>query len=121
MKYELKICNRCQQEKPTNKFPKNKRTNTNNGAVYETIYPKCNKCLYAEKRNQFIVRQEKFRLSNKEKIKQYRIKYYSDVPEAYVKQKLIKSGFPSELITNELIETKRIIIKTKRLCKTLQS
>lgn len=39
----------------------------------------------------------------------------------YVKAKLKAKGFTDEQITPELIEVQRLILKTKRLCKTLKS
>lgn len=41
--------------------------------------------------------------------------------DRYVKQQLSQCGFPEELIKQypELIETKRLLIKTKRLCSTI--
>jgi hypothetical protein len=51
-------------------------------------------------------------------------KYYADtLHDAYMKQHLRKLGYKKEEITKypELIETQRLIIKTKRLCKTSQN
>lgn len=39
----------------------------------------------------------------------------------YVKAKLKAKGFVDEQITPELIEVQRLILKTKRLCKTLKN
>jgi hypothetical protein len=44
-----------------------------------------------------------------------------ELKDNYVKSTLLKLGFNKKDISNELIETQRIIIKTKRLCKTSQN
>lgn len=72
--------------------------------------------------------QKKYRIENKEKLKNLNKKYYKkedalikkknqikDLKDFYVRRRLIADGFSRELITSELIEVKRIILKTKRL------
>ena len=51
-------------------------------------------------------------------------KFYADnLHDAYMKQHLRKLGYTKEqiLIYPEITETIKLIIKTKRLCKTLQN
>ncbi len=50
-------------------------------------------------------------------------KYIENLNNWYLKEKLKKKGFTIEQINNnpELLEVQKLIIKTKRLCKTLQS
>lgn len=56
-----------------------------------------------------------YRLNNSEKIKEVR----ELLPDSYIKTVLKKQNYPQELINNpEFIEVKRLIIKTKRLCRT---
>ena len=63
---------------------------------------------------------KKYRQYNTEKVKAAAKKVNEDLHDWILKQHLKSQGFPPEAITQELIEVKRIIIKTKRLCKTLQ-
>jgi len=56
--------------------------------------------------------------SNPDKIKAYKSAAVEELKASYIKSSLIISGFPKESITNELIETKRLIIKTKRYVKS---
>jgi len=45
----------------------------------------------------------------------------NELKDSYIKSDLVKLGFKKEQITKELIELKRVIIKTKRLCKILMN
>ena len=69
----------------------------------------------------------KYRKNNPEKVKAYekkcKTKQVFELRNAYIRATLIRRGFTNEQIQHypELIETKRLIIKTHRLCKTLQS
>lgn len=56
---------------------------------------------------------------NKSKITGQKARH--ELQNNYVKAKLKAKGFSDEQITNELIEVQRLILKTKRLCKTLQN
>jgi len=81
-----------------------------------------------------------YRIKNIDKIKDKKIKYYntnrdsirlkasedqkynvSILSDKYIKHRLAILGIPKEPITPELIELERIIIKTKRLCRTLKN
>jgi len=64
---------------------------------------------------------EKYYQNNKEKISQKFILSSQKTDDRYIKIQLNKNGFKKEQITPELIEVKRLIIKTIRLCKTLQN
>jgi hypothetical protein len=56
-----------------------------------------------------------------EKVKIQKQKSRQELQHSYIKGQLLNKGFKSESITPELIEVQTLIIKTKRLCKTLQS
>ena len=56
-----------------------------------------------------------YRAKNAEKLKTYNAKAILSLARHYVKGILVVQGFPKESITKELIEVKRLIIKTKRL------
>ena len=77
----------------------------------------------------------KYYYNNTEKIKKYSSEYRElnralinikankraeNTTDRYVINNLTTKGFTKEQITSELIEVQRIIIKTKRLCKTLK-
>jgi hypothetical protein len=66
-----------------------------------------------------------WRNKNKEKVNEYgkkhRAKSINEADSEYITRQLIKKGFLKNDITEELINVQQIIIKTKRLCKTLQN
>ena len=55
--------------------------------------------------------------ANPEKKKASNAKAIQNLPDCYVKGKLKNQGYPPEMISPELIEVKRTIIKIKRACK----
>jgi hypothetical protein len=57
----------------------------------------------------------------KEKKKRSKAARRKNITDGYVKSILKIRGFSSEHITPEIIEVQRLIVKTKRLCKTLQN
>lgn len=63
---------------------------------------------------------KRYRLKNKNQLREKRV---TNLPYNYIKDSLKRSGFELEQIKNnpELIEVRRITIKIKRLCKTLQN
>lgn len=74
------------------------------------------------KRSELIKKEgKKYRISNAEKIKSAHVdawkKYRKHLHPLYVKSVLIQNGFPKNKITPELIEVKKIILKTKREIK----
>ena len=58
---------------------------------------------------------KKYREANADKIKNNAKKSILTIDDRYAKSLLKLNGFPKESITPELIEVKRIILKTKRL------
>ena len=63
----------------------------------------------------------KYRAKNAENIKTSNAKATSSLARHYVKRILVSQGFPKERITPELIELKRITLKTSRLCRRLKN
>lgn len=66
-----------------------------------------------------------WRIKYPEKYNSYHLKYErlfrEDLGNEYISRLLCEQGFKRKDLTPELIETKKLIIKTKRLCKTLQN
>jgi hypothetical protein len=62
---------------------------------------------------------ELYNSTQKERVKRLR----KGLPEYYIKQQLRSKGFTKQQIIDnpEIIEVQRLMIKTKRLCKTLQN
>ena len=58
---------------------------------------------------------------NAEKEKARRAKSIAELKDGYVEEMLRRQGFPKESITPELIELKRITLKTSRLCRQLKN
>ena len=63
----------------------------------------------------------KYRAKNAENIKTSNAKATSSLASHYVKRILVSQGFKNEQITPELIELKRITLKTSRLCRQLKN
>ena len=134
-----KTCTKCKEEKPLFLFNKRK-----NG-----VYPRCKECcciilyelrqrpgqkekhtLYSieyRKKNPELTKScsKKYRRNNKEKLniksKKYNAIIRNELGDSYVKLQLTNQGFLKDQITPELIELKRIMLKTKRLCQQLQN
>lgn len=99
------------------------------GVHHNTIYcDKCKKEKTKQKHKKWRISQKGINFNHSEKRKEYCRKYRKE----YIKKDIgiinqIKTNLksyhklPSESISQELIETKLIIIKTKRLCKTLKN
>ena len=66
-------------------------------------------------------RKDKWYSENSEKEKARKVKYTAELKDAYIKAALRQQGFPNESITPELIELKRITLKTTRLCRQLKN
>ena len=67
------------------------------------------------------IRCAKYRVENKEKIKLRSVKDIALLSDSYIRRALVVQGFKNEQITPELIELKRITLKTKRLCLQLKN
>jgi hypothetical protein len=82
---------------------------------------KAYKVLYRKSNKEYINKQKSiWRKNNPEKVREEKRMITKMLKDSYIKRLLIQNGFPKNEITKELIELERIIIKTKRLCKTLQ-
>lgn len=57
---------------------------------------------------------ERYAKSKRERGRRYNKKQVDVLGDAYVKDKLRRQGFPSTTITNDLIEIKKLMLKTKR-------
>mgnify|MGYP003654648732 CR=1 FL=1 len=79
---------------------------------YSTVM---NKIHYKENKEYYTNKSFLYNKNNKEKINKNSNKRTERLANCYVVNKLKLSGFPKESITPELIEIKRIILKTKRL------
>ena len=67
------------------------------------------------------IRCAKYRVENKEKIKLRSVKDITLLSDSYIRRALVVQGFKNEQITPELIELKRITLKTTRLCRQLKN
>ena len=67
------------------------------------------------------IRCAKYRVENKEKIKLRSDKDTALLSDSYIRRALVVQGFKNEQLTPELIELKRITLKTKRLCLQLKN
>ena len=118
-------CNKCGIDKPIEEFYNGRRACK--GCIKE--YHKKNAELIKEyhKKNAEQIKeyQKEWRKNNaehiKEQKKEYNKEYSKNLSDGYIKRELKNKGYPPNQITPELIEVKRLIIKTKRLCKTSQS
>lgn len=121
---QTKVCSKCGEEKTIDMFKK--------GPAYRFgVNSRCRICTNKinieydrNNRGKASDRQMRYAKRNKEKINSYRRKLTFNNREnfldPYIKDLLIKNGFTTKQIKQypELIETKRLLIKTKRLCKT---
>jgi hypothetical protein len=129
----FKNCNKCQLKKTSEDFYKSKLGKYGLRSI-------CKICSHIQNKKYAKVNRRNYYLRNIEKHKEKNKKYaqlnylkeknrkvivdtnsVKNVNDRYVKRQLKIKGFISEAITPELIEVQRLIIKTKRLCKTLQN
>ena len=75
----------------------------------------------AENAEKIKASQAKYCAENAEKIKARRAKSIAELKDVYVEEMLRRQGFKNEQITPELIELKRITLKTTRLCRQLKN
>jgi len=127
-----KICKTCNKEKDIKefregllsckkcnalKYKKKSREYSSSDRGKKILALSCKK--WREKTNYFS--SEKY----KKRKKAYRAKKQvidrTELNRHYVYVQLYNKGFTNEQITDELIELQKIIIKTKRLCKTLKN
>ncbi len=140
-----KVCTKCGIEKEaTTEFFYKLRNKLNNRCKvccikYSSEYIKINPLSKEKKHAAYIKSKEKgwrsiWNKSEKKKIQKQKFAKSLKGKEFFIKYKetetykkclivsnMIRDGIPKEVITPELIELKRIIIKTKILCKTLKN
>lgn len=135
---DSKICKHCNELKPLDLFTSSKKNksgkcsmckkcNCKRGKKYRLeniqFIKDINKKYALENKEKLKEYYFKYRLENKEKITEkrrsigYDKKYRADINDTYIKRQLIAQGFKTFEITPELIELKRVIIKTIRLCQ----
>jgi predicted phage tail protein len=103
---EAKEANRIRQQKWISKNPEK---------------AKKNKKKYRENNSEKLKElKKKWQEANPEIVKAYNDLWVKELKDGYLKYILTKKGFKKEEVTPELIEVQKIIIKTKRLCKTSQ-
>lgn len=83
---------------------------------------KANQAKYcAENPEKIKASRAKWFAKNAEKEKARRAKSIAELKDVYVEETLRIQGFKKEQITPELIELKRITLKTSRLCRQLKN
>ena len=107
-------CNKCGIDKPIEEFEKGR-------SVCKGCKKERQKEYYKENAEQIKEYQKEYAKKNAERIKEHKKEYRKNLSDGYIKQEFKHQGYPPNQITPELIEVKRLIIKTKRLCKTSQS
>ena len=146
-----KTCNKCEKKKALELFKKNKKCKygvtktciecTNNYKrswrndrketenervkIYRLKNPEktkiSDKKTKIKRVNQNKICSKIYYSKNKDIILKRKNKERTNLDDSYVKQKLKRNVFIGEQITPELIELKRIIIKTTRLCHQLKN
>ena len=121
---ETKKCSTCGEAKPINEFYKEK-------SHKDGLSSQC-KCCINKKQKEYRKNhpkerrkyQKKYLNKHKKEHKKYVNKYKKEhmvalLKDCYIKDKLIQCGWINENITEEIIEEKRNIIKTKRIISKL--
>lgn len=134
-----KVCSKCKEEKPLEHF--HKKVNDKSGV--QSACKICHQALTAviSKSEKARYSQKKHYRKNRERLLAYSKKYIKDNPELYKRAYFIKNKevvmnlsnsymvslltskfkIKRSLITQELIELKRIQVKTLRLCQQLKN
>jgi restriction endonuclease Mrr len=118
---EAKEASRIRQQKWTSKNPeKSKKNKKKYREANLEKYREC--CKKWSEANPERVKElnKKWRAGNLEKIRALDTLSVKELKDGYLKSLLRMQGFKNKNITNELIQLKKIIIKTQRLCKTSQ-
>lgn len=79
------------------------------------------KAHYAENKEALKLAMKVYSVTNKPRRNAYNAKSSADLKDFYVKAVLRKQGFSNDQITPELIELKRVTLKTERLCRQLKN
>lgn len=132
----MKKCNKCGEVLPLHMFCKNKATKDKLNNVCKTCSKKYDKAYYEENKEGINKKKKVYYRENKEEIKK-KVKAYSDknkekrldyqrerilkLPDSYVRQLLNNQGIDESLITPEIMELKRAVLKVKRIIKQKES
>ena len=114
---ETKKCNMCGEVKPINEFYKHKNNKDGLFSQCKCCMNKKHKEYYKEHLKERREYQREYINKHREYINKHKKESVVLLKSWYVKDKLISLGWEKEDITEEIIETKRNIIKTKRLIK----
>ena len=133
----FKKCSKCGEIKGVDKYSRDKtmpdylcKMCKNCASIYQKKYYQANADIINKITSEYAKSnidatrkyKKKWRDGNKDNIRKGSAIRASSLTEGYVKRKIVEqTGIDKALITPELIEIKRTIIKTKRLCKTLKN
>jgi hypothetical protein len=127
-KVEVRTCKKCLIEKPIDRFRDEskvcRKCNNANGKIWSKKYrdnPENKEKIKTYRGSKTFKQSTYYRRHKKEQRAKTHIKDRATLHRRYVYKTLRGRGFEPKDITPELIETQRIIIKTKRLCKTLKN
>ena len=133
-----RVCKKCGTEKDIELFTKNKKcilgisfsckicSNIINKKYIRTPESKEKRkerwgAYYKKHIGNVLLRNKNHRKNNKELYRRHSQQNALNLSDSYVKNNLINLGWNKKDITQDIIEVKRLIIKTKRLCKTSQN
>lgn len=112
---ETKKCSTCGEVKPINEFYKQRDSK-------DGLHSRC-KCCKNKKQKEYCKKHfkkikeynKKWKKEHRKELNKYKKHVVALLKDSYIKAKLIQLGWEKENITEEIIEEKRNIIKTKRL------
>ena len=116
---ETKKCSKCKEVKPINEIYKHKRQKDGLASQCKCCENKKHKEYYKKHLKERIEYQKKYKKEHRKEHTEYNKKDRALLKNWYIKEKLIQSGWEKENITEEIIETQRNIIKTKRLINNI--
>lgn len=108
------VCKQCKNLVSNQYYYDNKEEIINKQKEYSKIYQKENKESVNKKSNQW-------RKKNIEKWRQIKKDQVEKLNNNYARRSLVKKGWPKEVITEDLIELNKSIIKIKRYVKSKTS
>jgi|SRR5690554_5549578 len=124
----VRICKKCLLEKTIDRFRDNnkacRKCNNINSKVWAKKWrenPNNKEKIAEYRKNKDYKQYESYRRNKKIQRAKAKIKDRAILHRRYIYTQLRNKGFKAEDITPELIDTQRLIIKTKRLCKTLKN
>ena len=123
----LFVCKSCKSELNKDLFVKNNKLK--NGIELQCLtcrkeylkkYSKNNRNYINKYRSDYMKNYRKTDVYKKQKARK-RKKDKEDLGKGYIRVQLYKKGVKTEHLTDDIIEVQKLIIKTKRLCKTLKN